>query len=560
MATQSNILELISQTVPEAVGAVNALEIGAKANAAKSEELAGKIAARYGQVAVDTGIITDQAQRANLGVQTAIRTAVDVSGGVERQLGIISQLVAAEDRLKSVLPAIRAENQAATGFSPIEWIKQIFDVSGVRTEANDAINEINALSATSRQIEQNIGVAGNIAKASAEANTVATVEAATRNAAAEAEIRALQAAELGFKHNTLGLQAAKEASSDRLAIYYNARAGEIHEAQFALSQQEAARRARMDAIQERALLAREQATKDDQLLDEMSMKYISLGEAARGLPQSSALEIKNQLRLLKNGDQSIKELYDVGRLSEIRGMPVVGIDPAQTARALAKNPQMMTKLPEARRRGLELVAEVMQEMAGKRDDTANLTDGAALRDDKTGKAEAAYINSGVQRKVAEYLSNVGNNLDNPFHIGSLNTVLLDSDPKLSMRMSTIPLVTEVLLPMAKAGNQLSDPTAVIKLSVGAALQGKIPLNQAANNLVEVYRTANVMKRAELALEGLGISIPKNGAAYRVRIGGELVDMTDHTQVLRAMNKEAASQIVLDQPYQGMASQRPAIPR
>jgi len=536
MAEQVNLLELIRQQTPRVVQAVQNAGVAAVENASAAESETKQIAKLADQAAADQGLVVKTAQIGTMQAQQAARKALDAAGGFDAILSTISTLRAEQVRLEPELEKLRQENVEASGFSPIAWIKQAFDVNGTQAKVASSIETIKTVSATGQEIEQRVNAAGQLARNTAETMTVASVDAATREAETQWKIRAAQARLEALKYNTTSIEAIAGAQDKTLEVLMRAQNFERGEQQFQLAlREEARRREQFDWQKEAALLAKQEKL-EGKALDDSIIYKINLGRASRGDDPITGLEARNVIQLFKGNNPDMLDLHKKGEFAAKTGISLIGYSPADSARVISANPTIAKTLPEERKKALVLITEAQAALAVARGKDPR------LQDDKDGTKAASFINDYVKMKVTEQVSSVGNNLDNPFHVGDLSSYIGSAtNPGVGV-FQTYPLVQKVLNPAIAGNISLTDPNTVLGLAQAAVTKGELTSSQAAADISNIYRRANMIHRKAVGFETLGISMPAGGNGYMARINGQLVDVTDFTAVARVMNKTTAQKM------------------
>lgn len=537
MPEQVNLLEVIRQQIPRVVQAVKNSGAVAVDNSMKAEVVVSDLEKTYNQAGQDQALVVQTAQIGQLQAQNAARKALDSAGGMDALYETISTLRAEQVRLAPELEKLREENVAATGFSPIARIKQAFDWNGTQAKVDSSITAIKATSEVGSQIEQRVNAAGTIARNTAETMTVASVEAATRVAQAEWAGRAAQARLEGLKYNTQSMEAIAGAEDKTLEVLMRAGNFERGEQQYQLALREEERRREQFNWQKEAATAARVEKLDAKAIDDSIVYKINLGRAARGDAPITGLEAKQMIQMFKGNNPEMLDLYKKGEFVAKTGVSLIGYSPADTAKVIGANPQLLQQLPPERQKALALVVEAQQELA-----KARGLPGSPLSDDKDGTKAATFINQFVSKKAADYVKSVGNNLDNPFHIGDLSSYIGSPNNPGVSAFQTYPTVQKVLN-TAVAGNiSLSDPNTVVGLVQAAVNKGDLTSSQAAADIANIYRRANLLHRKAVGFETIGVTLPAGGQGYVAKINGETVDVTDFQAVARAMNKTTAQKM------------------
>ena len=206
MADTVNLLELIRQ---QSTGALYSNALAAEAaNTAARETTKSFVQSQktLEQIGTDQASVVNQAGLGKLAAQTEARAAYRDSG-VEATLAAISTaLVAETPKLSKALDEVATENEAASGFSPIQTIKNALDITGSRARLKSSAAKIDALSMAAAQLENRAGARGTLANSTAEVLTAAAVEAATRAERGNWDLKAQEAHRAALKANAYEVQ------------------------------------------------------------------------------------------------------------------------------------------------------------------------------------------------------------------------------------------------------------------------------------------------------------------------------------------------------------------
>lgn len=536
MAEQVNLLDMIRQQSPRVIQAVRNAGAVAVDNSMKAEKVVGEMEKGLEQTGRDQALVVQTAQIGTLNAQQAARKALDAAGGMDALYDTIATLRTEQQRLAPELEKLRQETVEASGLNIVGKIKQRLDWNGTQAKVNSSIQAIETTSKAGAEIEQRINAAGVTAKNTAETMTVASVEASTRAAQTEWQMRAAQARLEALKYNTQSMEAIAAAEDKTLEVLTRAATFDRMEEQFQLSLREEARRARQADFQEQMMRDARAEKLSEKALDDRIVYKINLGKAARGESPITGPEAQDMIKMFRGNNPEMLDLYKKGEYAERTGVSLIGYSPADTAKVIASNPQLLQTLPAERQKALALVVEAQTALA-----MARGTPGSPLSDDKDGAKASAFINKYVNDKAASFVTAVGNNLDNPFHIGDLSSYIGSATNPGVASFQNHPLVVKVLNPAIAGNVSLADPNTVIGLAQSAVRKGELTSSQAAADISNIYRRANLLHRSAVGFNTLGISMPKNGGGYMAKINGEMVDVTDFQAVARVMNRTMAQQ-------------------
>jgi hypothetical protein len=549
MAETTNLLELIAGQTSRTIGTVRAAGLAAANNAVGMEDTAKDSEQIYKNIAQDQALVIRTQQLASMQVQQATQKAVTAAGGMDALYDTIGTLRTSQQQLRGELDVLRTEEVNATGLNILGRVKKALDWDGTRAKVAATAGKIQQEVAVATGIEGRINAVGTIARNSAESITTASIEASARIAAADMSLRANQARIEGLRFNTDQINQIAGMEDKTLDAMIKLQGVARGEDQYQLALQEEQRRREQFSWQKEqadAIKAEKISVRD---FEARTKYYVNLAEAARGQPLSDGPEWEDQLKLFKSGaSKAIEDLYNKGKMIHQTGVSVIGTSPADTARILSASPQGLN-LPEERKKALALVTEAQAALA-----QARKLPASPLQDDKDGSKAAGFINGFVNDRVTRDLGFIGNNLDNPFHIGDLGSYIGTAANPGVLRFQSYPLVQRVLNPAIAANQSLSDPNVVVGLAMAAVRKGDISSSQAAADITNIYRRANLLHRAAVGFDTLGIRTPEGGAGYRVKINGKVVDMTDWPAVARAMNEQGSADAL--KAYQRTGSATP----
>ena len=524
MATQSNILELIQQQLPvalEAVRTAGAIEKQAAADTAESLRTSGQ---RLDVAAEDQALIVKTAQFAQLESQKKAEAAFTQTGADQALYNIITTMVAETPALTQDLDTLRQENIEASGLNIIGMLKQGLDWNGTQARVAGTVAKIQNLSEAAGAIEGRVGQLGNLYRSTTQTIAAGSAEAAARVAATEFKLKADGAYRESLRANAQQYAAVAATEDKILEQLVRARNLEMNED-------------RLDMERERMMYAREAAAEakeaklSEKEFDQRTMFYINLGRANRGMPELVGEEANQMLKTYKaKASVELEELHAAGVETANGGGARVAYSAAHTADLISRG--RIGQLSDGREKALSLVQQAMMEL-----DTARgskTPQGIELADDPKGQKATEFINRRVRELVELQGTFIGNNLDNPRHIGDLGAYIgTPQNPGVSS-FQKYQLVQKVFGPAAAAGISLTDPNKLFGLASAAVNNGDISMNQAAADMTNIFRRASELKVKELGYETMGIRA-RNLGSYVIEIDGQKLEATDYNAILRAMN-------------------------
>lgn len=528
MAGQVNLLEMIRQ---QSIGATYSTALAAEAAATAARgttESFRESVSTLQNIGTDQAIVDGQAILGKLQAQTEARAAYKDSG-VEAALAAISTSMLGEiPKLSKALDDFAVEEEAASGFSPIQSIKNLFDVNGTRARLVGATAKIEELSKAASQLEARTGARVQLANSTAEVLTAAAAEAATRVVKGGWDLKAQEAQRAALKSNAYEVQVWAEADERTLNLLNNAYGTERAAA--------AEYRAR---VQHGYIVDRENRAKQEQLNeaqeDQSIVRYINLARDADGMPQVTGPEATLLLKQVKGGaNKDLYEMYLRGQQIAAKGVPYYAFSPAGVAEKLAKGGK--PNLPPERLKALGPLEAAMLELDAIMTKPATVEQRQlkdSLESDRTGAKRAQWLNQRTRQNLDAQYSFIGNNLDHPGHIGDLGSYIGTTDSPGIGELQKHPFVQKVLNGAVAGNISLQDPSKVIGMGLEAARTGSVSINQVAVDTAHLYAKAAGIKRAERGYDTFGMQFSK-APGYVVEINGMRVDVTKSDQVLRAM--------------------------
>lgn len=470
--------------------------------------------------------------------QDQARSIISQAQGFETLAGLLEKSTAVAKEVAVRTDVVRKEKETRLIDDPLTWIKSAVDWDNNEKKLIGAVDQLQTIHGAAQSIGNQIGVIGTQSRANAKVITDASIQAQADRLEAEASLQAAQLRLDGLKYNTQGVQAVAAASDRDLKLATDVANFGRAEAQYQLAlEEEARRREQFNWQREQARAIRDEKISEKQF-EERTVQYIQLGEAARGITPSSPQMIKDMIKLNKGLTQEYIDLYKNGEIASRTGQGIIAETPAKVLSILSRDPTLIAQLPEQQKKVAEILLNAQAVLGDK---SVRAKEG--LDDDKTGTKSSRVVTQAVQTQIQRALAYVGNNPDNVFYIGDPSSYIGSKESPGVSAFQRYPLTGIVFNPAIEAGIPLSDPTIPWKLTLEAVKAGKINSSQAAADFSQIYKRMSALHRAGVDFKKFAIALPPDGASYRVKIGGEIVDVTDFPAVARAMNAELARQAV-----------------
>jgi len=532
LVAESNILDLITKQVSNARNVNRIAGIEEANNASKAEAIVNDTAKNQEAIGRSQSIVVTATQTANMQAQKIANKAVEAAGGYEALYGMISEMANKNKTLQADLKTYQEEVISTSGFSPIGALKLGIDWSGNRSKVENGIQSLKLMEQASSAIEQRLNQVAQISRNAAQTITQASIEASAdiveREAVSQANIARLE----GLKYNTAAIKAIAGMSDRDLDFVLKLNAAQNTEENQAFALREESRRREQFSWQKEQQTAAVQEKLDNKQFAERTVYYINLAETARGMTPSSPQQVKDRMQLKGEAAKELEQLYLKGEYISRTGIPMIGSTPSESSSVLIRNPSLLETLPDERKKALEIIRAATAAVQVERANVAS-----PLNDDKDGKKTREFIDRTAQTLVARQANFVGNNPDNIFFIGDPSSYIGSSRAPGVSSFQNYSLVQKILNPAIENNVPLSDPNIVFGLTIEAVRKGELSSSQAAAEFSNMYKRMSALHRAAVGFDTLGIPVSLNGMGYRVKIGREVVDITNFVEVATAMNRE-----------------------
>lgn len=516
------------------------LEQSSKSGAAISENSkqisnqATEVSKIYESVSKDAELIARQRGIAELEVQKANQKAAAAAGAVpgapENILNnLISQVTSTVGSMNKNLQQVRKERE--TGFldDPVEFIKnQIFFSDAEEKLKNDA-EQLKVLDAQIGTINKAIQDTSRTNAALAQPVTQATIEAAASIAVSEAVVRARQAKIEALKYDSDSISQLMNASKDRINAIMQYR-GAVN-----TEENQALQREQFEALkaEREARLALTNEAKADkaaaQQIDDQTLAYINQSKAALGQPLMTKDEFKFQNTLLKqNKSPELAYHLENGMRIAMTGKSSIGQTPAESLAILKQIPSN--------------ISDIRQETAKLIADAERIVLGDPKIDKKDKNSVASAINELVQQSINQQYGVITK--ESVFNVGELSNYLGKPGAPGVRDLFSLPISQKLLLPAIAAGQPLDDAKVIMGLVYDGVRTGKITSTEALG-ISDLFRKASLINQTARGFEAFGITVPKGGTEYNVKLGGGLfggniVNLNDPVAVSRYISSALAT--------------------
>lgn len=507
-------------------------------NQNSSRELLAGISTLYAEVARDSSVVKAQENAAKLQVQAAVKTralafGVDVSANADRMVQLAMERTVAVDKADKELADLQRRADVKFTDSPLDFLgQQFFGIQEQRGKFRMAQGMVERKQAEIQQLNVNVQQTAQTYKALEESISIASADAATRNAAAQSTALAMDAKLRSIKNDSEAVLTVQNLSQSSLNSIYQATNALRAEEQIALSRKQFALSEKaFEFSSEERRLAREARTEGKEL-DDYILENINIGRASLGLEPYSGVGAKQQIGLYKAGKQDLHEMEKRGEASKfLGGIAVIGTDSADAINNLSKNPAVERTLPEIKVPVVGLLNRARDKIAA--DQSIDRKDGAKV---------IGALNKTVKILVAQQFAQADSSPDNIFNPGDLKQFLGNKEAGIPAprAIANLSLYKKLIQPMAESGVDMSSPKLVVGAVYSALKDGKITLNDAVE-LSQVYRIANEYNQKARGLRGFGIDAPNNGKNLNLTLGkyGQVFDVADPLVLARRFINQLA---------------------
>lgn len=524
MAESNPVLDLIVQAGKNAVQSAASVAAAENAVATETKKLVAGAIETNKQIAANQQIITSAQRGGELAAQEQMLSIISGSKGIETLGALLNKSTQVASEVVARTDVVRKEQETRLIDDPLTWIKAQLDWDKNQEKLAGSVDQLRIVSSAAQQVANQISTVGQVSKATARTITQASMQAEIDNVALMASQQQRELLLKGLAANVQGVRAAAEADDKVLDVATRVGTFARQEQQFQLALEQEERL--------REQFSWSKGEKEDQkTFEDRTIAAINAGEAARGLPPSSPQEIRDVIRLNKGLSAEYAELYQNGRIALQSGQALISTNPGKVAAILQASPELVASLDENQKKVAGILKEAYAVLGDK---TVRAKEG--LDDDKSGAKAQRVVSAKVQELVTRQLNFIGNNPDNPFFVGDLSSYIGSSQNPGIAAFQSYPLTQKVLNPAIAANVALSDPAVPFKLALEAVRKGEISTAQAAADFSNIYRRVSAVHRQAADFRKFAISLPPEGSQYKVKIDGEVVDITNYQAVATLMSK------------------------
>jgi hypothetical protein len=532
MSQPNPILEIVQRAANNAAQSAASVAAREQAAAVEGQRIIGEAIATNKTIAANQQIVTGAQRAGELAAQTQMLDIISGAKGFETLGNLLKKSTATATEVVAQTDVVRKEQETRLIDDPFTWIKAQFDWDNNQKKLEGAVGQLQVVSQAAQQVAGQISQVGIQSKATAKVITQAGIQAELDNIALTAQQQQHQLALENLKYNVMGVKAAAEADDKLLNLATQVGTFERMEAQFQQGLVEEQRRREQFDWQREQQKAVAEEKLDAKQFEARTIAYINAGEAARGLTPSSSQQIRDMIKLNKGLSAEYAELYRNGEIAARTGQAIISISPGKVSGILAADPTLIGQLDENQKKVAEVLIEARKVLGDKA-----LRQREGLDDDKTGAKAERVVSAQVTQLLTRQLNFVGNNPDNVFFIGDPASYIGKPGAPGISTFQNYPLVQKVFNPAIAANVSLTDISVPWKLSVEAVRKGEISTAQAAADFSNIYRRMSAVHRAGADFRKFAISLPPEGSQYKVKIDGEVVDVTDYQAVATAMAQQ-----------------------
>lgn len=525
MAESNPVLEQVRQLTKNAVQSTASVAATKTRVADDTMKLISEQVDLVGDIAASRATQISAERSGQLAAQEQANQIVSGARGVETLGKLLEKTTQVAGEVVGLTDVVRKEQETRLVDDPLTWIKAAVDWDGNKEKLEGAVGQLQIVQGAAQNVASQIGQVGQQTKALARTLTTAGMQAEVDQVLITARAQQAGLAIESMRQNVVGVEAAAQADDKVLALATSLFGIERSEQQFQMALEEAeARRA------DRAIAR--QAKEDERQYEERVVATIRAGQEARGVLPETAQQIRDKIRVMGGVRDEYKDYFDKGEIFLRSGQAIVGYSPAESASILSKDPTLLENLTTNQRKVADLVLEATKVLGDKSVRTKE-----GLDDDKSGAKTRRVIEAKTSELIARQAAFVGNNADNVFYIGDLGSYIGSSKSPGVSTFQNYPITKLVLNPAIESGVSLADPNVPFQLAFDAVRTGKITSVQAAADITNIYRRASAIHRASSDFRRFGVTLPPNAGQYKVKINGDVIDLTDFPQVANAMAKE-----------------------
>lgn len=499
------------------------------------------------QQSTDKQIADNQIQMGNLAVimqdallsgqratqEASARAALQIGEDSQDSMGMqrerAARLLQAQAERRSAVEAINKKSSTSLLSDPVGYIYSLLTI-------NEDIDKHNAAARTINTTQAEITETNTLLTKQVQnfKNTEVTITEASQAAAAEklrleAQSNALITARQSYAAQNQGIT--QLLGMKKEAIYA---ASTILDAE--------AKKISIETAQEQLALARASAERQlaKEQREEAAGKYVQenviAGMKVLYPSNQEKWEVPNSPRMiaLMSGrvplDGELKRAFELGLVNTRLGQVdpnnpasprILATSPNDLFETLQYNPTLSSGQQQVVSRMIELRNEAMQDPQFR-----------LLDPKKDGEKAKEFINKFVREGIAQDAKRVSGP-DNLFALPN-PAYLIEKVPALQ----NTTLAQKIILPLAKAGVDINDPSSLYKATLDAVSKGEVKLNEVAVDLSVLYRHAQRINIEAKGFVSLGIA-PKESYNVSIRNGlvSRVVDLADPTVVRRMISED-----------------------
>lgn len=513
--------------------------------AAKATEKANKdvanlqsgVAKIYEGVARDAALVRLTQDTAALNVQKANNKAAAAAGATPgAEDNVLTKLIGeiSKTSVSAVQSMDQVNRERNTSFldDPMLVLKNAILGSDAETKLEGELARLRVLDSAVAGVNKSLQDTFRTNAALAETTTQASLEANARLTASAAVLKAQEAQIESIKYDAASVDAIAKASKDKVTVLLqlNAAINTEENQQFQREQFKALRQEASDRLA---------AKKDAQQVDEDFLATINAGQAALGVPLTTAAAWKFEKEMMKAGKRpDLNHYFDIGLRQRATGSSTYGETPSQ---AFA----VMSSLPNAN------IPAIRQETAKIIIDAERIVSANKTLDPKDKEGRNRAVDVAANDILKSHYQTI--TPESVFNVGDLSTYIGTGTGNSIKDLANLPISKKVLLPAIAAGVKLDDAKVVLGLVRNSVLEGTITTDEALG-ISDIYRKASLINQVARGFNAWGLTVPEGGTKYTVRVGGfmnsEFIDMNNPTAVsnyiTRALSQQVRGNTVADQ--------------
>lgn len=524
-------------------------------NTAKQTSIEDIISGIQSQAAADNSVITQQKGISELQTQKTRSQIANVFGtdmSVQANVltGLSQTATNAYNERADALAEIKRKQSVTIFDNPLEYIMNRFTINSDIAKHNAADETYTNAETRIQQLNADTDATIKTNNQLSQSLTEASIESATRNAAASALIEAQKAKLAGVTSNTQGIEAVSKMTKDQLSNLFSYANVYQQQASLANSSESLALHIQEAAQRTEAFKQNQEDKADTKEFYDNQLSIINAGRKATGKEELTGSAGKQVIALMKNSPnspitQEYATDYAIGERSKTAGYTKYANNIGEAVNTLSKTE---VKLSPAQ----DTVKEFLGSVKGNFDklhSTPGTEQAKIDPKDTTGKTVAMAVMG--REAILQMSTNIKpTDNSNLLNIGSLNLIASNSAV-----IPTLPVYQKVFAQDIANGVQFTDAGLMFQKTVDAVANKTISYNEALE-LTTIFQQGVALNAVTRNFRAFGIDPPASyNSSAPIRdagkaFGNAIVDYTKPDQLGRAINLGLVQKAIQEHSYQG----------